>query len=216
MALHYTPEEKSRILTAARHLHNDMGHIPQNERNAYNIAAMRYLTAQGSPGSKWESDYILLYKLVYDARDGEARAFIVTNDRAAIAASVLYDKLGAKYVQFARRNGYGSWFNATHESAMYSLMFADILGSSRTPIVLHRASYEGMLQKYTVQALEAVTSQSSMSIKDRMAQDATELYGSISERKQAAMESRCTCYICGAPKPRRITCQVCGYTPSRG
>jgi hypothetical protein len=128
--------------------------------------------------------------------------------------------LMTNYARIAVNTGIGSWANRTHESVLATLVQQNERRlSSGYPLVVSADALHSLLSAYKKQKQDAATAKSTEKPEDTPRQSVRAALvdegfaESASDRKRLARESQGTCYLCNAPKPRKVVCAVCGYKP---
>ncbi len=137
------------------------------------------------------------------------RRFVVTRRSTVLLAHPVMSQLASTYDRTLQRDGAGTWSNRRFESVVSSITQV-VLHHMNTPCVFERAAFIDLVAAYLEQEKQHVPMEEST--KAQLAQELL-LASGVGDRKRAAADSKGTCWLCGAPKPRKTTCMVCGYTP---
>lgn len=164
------------------------------------IAALRYYALEGLNASKTGAVKQILCKYVHEAKISDPKAltrYIIFPktpeymDR--VSALPIVTALKAAYERTREYDGFGTWTSRKNE-----LTFAELCGKSSGAVaVIERATYDELIASYTQQVLAA--------------DSAPLMIGTTLERKIGTK-----CFRCSSVKPRRVSCNVCGYIPSGG
>lgn len=175
---------------------------------AYRIASIR--CALSDPERDYSSSDLqcLLCKLVA-IFPNSAREYIVTVQRDLYGLEAI-STLWKKYEPAVAYSGFGCWSaNSSYESVIFSL--CAFTTQRENILVIPVTATKKLLATFAAQKEAAIkansTPQRLMTVED-IGQT------TIAQRRANAVDTKLgKCYSCGAPKPRKVICTVCGYRP---
>lgn len=218
--MYYTVADTAAIDTAIRYLASEVRTIGLTSLGL-KIGAVRYFiginNASSSATSRRtvESYRPVLAKLVHEAitaGKGAERELIVTRDIGALEALPEFARLVPKYVAvYNSRMGFGFWAHEQFEDIIFRIAGRKLGDSSTAVRVMQRSAIDALLTAYRDQAQNAASASSSAAnVVSIGKSDMT-----MVERRQQSAEADGKCWQCDAPKPRKVSCELCGYTPGR-
>lgn len=210
--------------TAQRTLSSNFPYIPLNDSDAVNILALRHFIGVHSirtgPGTSLIPRMSLLLCRYVEEYPDRAREYLVLPSNKLLAdRPVIKNLLPAYARRVSSTGGYGSWTFQRFEAVLYAALGT---GQPRGAgiCVVNTDDLRGLVREYTEQERQVLSPDAApaeapavSSVRSRLAVENAEMM-TESERRRSAQESRGKCFGCESPKPRRVPCRVCGYTPS--
>lgn len=193
--------------------------LPAANSNGAKIAALRTTIMHYTRGGEGNTfaQRILLEKLC-SMWPNAVNDFIVTYNVDSFLQLTPLKLLLDKYTSPFK--GFGNWGDNKIESVIYALSTP---GLRSFPAILHVETAELLVRQYSEQEKEALKLAEDK-LPERIGEDliiernGIEVpdFRRIAERAEALnkrADSRAACYRCGAIKPRKRGCTVCGYVP---
>lgn len=219
--MYYTPDDTHLIENAVQFLRNDTARDTlQGPNDANKIAALRYYigtctAGRPAPARELGAYRAVLCKLVYEAKQAgrlsSLSTYIILQSLESIKDLPMFRRLCPKYLSTAQNMGFGSWRLSRHETLMQTLAHRE-LGSSRRVSIIYRPALMDIMSAYEKQTLEALAAKdASPPAKVRIDIDTD--FGDMAYRRETSADGAGRCYLCDAPKARRVACAVCGYVP---
>jgi hypothetical protein len=190
--------------------------------NSYQLAALRYHALRLGKGRVNDSYWLTLCKAQNNATEQQDRAYIVLDVERAldiIAQSPIFSKLVPTYItRVIDQANQGCWGNNQFEHVVYALATTKKNGY---PAIFPRTNLGALIAEIKAQqqrAREANIDEvlnEPKNTRDQLVLAAGAVE-SMGDRRRFAIDSQGKCWRCGTIKPRRVTCTVCGYTPTKG
>jgi hypothetical protein len=179
---------------------------------ALQIAAVRYSIGITGPSGPDDRRAVTLAKLM-SLHPSAANTYIVQQKVSDLPLHPALAQLVQDYSRRFDQKGFGFWPNRSHELIVYPI--ASMPAARGYIMFIHRPTLQRVVAEYVQQQAQARAQASpdddvNMSVRQMLAQDAVT---STADRRRVALDERGKCFNCSAPKPRKITCRVCGYTP---
>lgn len=219
-----TKRETSYLNQYTQTMYSNFYLMQNNGSGGEKIAAVRHALCQVSlqqrPGSKLSANTnatrMLLCKLVENYPD-HTEDYIVSVLRAEDWQCPMFDALLPQYWRRSQNTGAGFWINRQFEHVINTL--AGPMAPGRI-VIMPRALLRSFIDVYTRQVDAAkrqppLAARAETTVREMMAGEAL-MAGDMSQRKASAKDSAGTCFCCNAPKPRQVSCALCGYTPQKG
>jgi len=173
-------------------------------------------------GKKDQRQYqIVLCKLVAMYPDAASAYFVESPSSPAFRKVMQLPQIQKLYNVYRRKMdqmGSGFWVDRRFETIINAI--SRVEDGSVHAAMLHRETFKQLIATYNAQS-EAFVAEDTPKVtadaddvRSLLSKDA--FASSAQARKYESLDRRGQCYCCGAPKPRRVVCKVCGYLPSTG
>jgi hypothetical protein len=217
--MYLSSKEQEFVYSVGRSMTNSWPLIQPDNSPAQHIAGLRFslISQRKDKPSTAARNFcsIILCKMRAEYPDVD-HDYVVTTKLPLITGSAALMRLLPAYTKLANQSGPGSWNNRSFESVMNVFNLGStgrLLGG--TVFVFERRALAQLQAVYYTQERAALAAAPLVAEKQtvRSALAEAALIESESERKKLSRDARGTCYVCDAPKPRKVRCAVCGYMP---